>query len=207
MTPLAKLWTWIGQIFVPLAIGWAVFVRGGFSEIAAPEGVRFSRGYAGLVVTLIAGSALAWTWALYARLARKRSSAMLVPPNTAFEDARHRSAVISYGTAIVFAAVVLAGLILFGNRYSGSQIHEWDAKMPLAQGFWASRAKAHQTGCPSQPCFAMGQRVNAAGALMMNIYEYILYVRDGALAVLALVFASGLGYLVIVLTTRRSKAR
>ena len=132
---------------------------------------------------------------------------MLVPLNTAFEDARNRSPVISHGTAFVFTVVVLVGLILFGNRYSGSQIHDWDVTTPLERSFWASRAKAYQKGCPSQPCFAMGQRLKADGTPIVGVYEYILYVTDGALAVFAFIFASGLIYLIIVLTARHTARR
>lgn len=200
--PLAKFWTWTGQAFIPLAIGWAVYVRNGFGDKAPPDGVLISRGYWGLLVTLLAGSALVWTCALYVRLAAKRHLRLLAPPNTTFEEGGERNAVISYATACVFALAVLAGLAMFGARYSDSLIHQWNARVPIAQGFWSSRLTAHQMGCNSHPCFAVGPRVDDAGTPVFGVNEYILYLTDGALALLALLLGTGLIYLGIVLRNR-----
>jgi hypothetical protein len=206
MMPLARLWTWIGQIFIPLAIGWAIYIRHGFGEKLPPDGVLISRGYWGLLIALLAGSALVWTCALYIRLARKRRALLLVPPNTAFEDAKDRSGVISYGTACIFALAVLAALITFGVRYSESFIHGWNARTPVQQGFWGSRIKAHEVvGCSSQPCYAVGPRIDGTGNTVFGVNEYILYVTDGVLALLALLLVSGLVYLAIVLARRASR--
>src|ERR1700680_1319037 len=100
MLALAKLWTWIGNTFVPLAIAWAFYMRGGLTDRLA-TGVLISRGYWGIVGTLIAGGTLLWTMVLYVRLA-KQNSAILVPPNTVFEDDANRNRVISWGTVLVF---------------------------------------------------------------------------------------------------------
>ena len=52
MEPLAKLWTWTGRSFIPFAVGWAVFVRGGLDSASPSLGALVSRGYWGLLVTL-----------------------------------------------------------------------------------------------------------------------------------------------------------
>lgn len=28
----ARLWTWVGSVYVPLALGWAIYVRGGLAD-------------------------------------------------------------------------------------------------------------------------------------------------------------------------------
>ena len=206
MMPLAKLWTWIGQLFIPLAIGWAIYVRNGFGDKAPPDGVLISRGYWGLLVTLLAGSALVWTCALYVRIARNRRARTLVPPNTAFEEAKDRNPAISYGTACVFALAVVTALTMFGVRYSESLVYGWNAQAPVQAGFWGSRIKAHELGCSSHPCFAVGPRVDASNNPILGVNEYVLYVTDGGLLVLVLALVSGLVYLVIVLTKLPSSA-
>ncbi|TCU58366.1 hypothetical protein EDE08_13110 [Bradyrhizobium sp. R2.2-H] len=205
MMPLARLWTWIGNLFIPLAIGWALFVQNGFGDKPPPDGVLISRGYWGLLVSLLAGSALVWTAALYARQAKKARARILVPPNTAFEDAKDRSKVITYGTACIFTMVVLLALVIFGSRYSDSLIHGWNALSPLQQGFWASRVTAHAVGCASQPCFSVARRTEQGGGKVFGVNEYILYLTDGVLAVLAVLLVSGLIYLRII--RRRNVAR
>lgn len=130
---------------------------------------------------------------------------ILVPPNTAFEDAKDRNIVISYGTACIFALMVLAALITFGGSYSKSFIHGWNAQAGVQQGFWSSRIKAHEMGCSSQPCYAVGPRVDSSGSPVFGVNEYILYVTDGGLALLALLLVSGLIYLTMVLTQRASR--
>ncbi len=102
MNALAKCWTWIGFAFVPLAIGWAIYLRGGLSDQPPALGVLISRGYAGLLVSLIAGCALIWVLALYVRAARKQGVRTLVPPNTMFEEMDKRHTVISWATLVIF---------------------------------------------------------------------------------------------------------
>jgi hypothetical protein len=118
MGPLAKLWTWIGQLFIPLAAGWAVYVRGGSSEIQPPEGVLISRAYAGLLLALAAGALLAWTAALYVAAAKRSHAQLLVPANTTFEEGDNRNLVISWATAAIFSMTVLLAIILFATSYS-----------------------------------------------------------------------------------------
>lgn len=204
MMPLGRLWTWTGQLFVPLAIGWAFYITNGFGDKLPADGVLISRAYWGLLATLLAGSALVWICALYVRMAKKDFARILLPPNTAFEEAKDRSATISYGTACIFALAVLVALIMFSVRYSESQIHAWDAQAPIERGFWSSRIKAHQAGCAGQPCYAVGPRVDAAKNPIFGVNEYILYVTDGGLIVLALSLAAGVTYLVIVLSRKSS---
>jgi hypothetical protein len=199
MMPLAKLWTWTGQVFIPLAIAWAVYVRNGFGEKVPPDGDLISRGYWGVLVTLVAGSALVWTCGLYIRMARKRRAVILMPPNTSFEDAKDRNSIISYGTGCVFAVAVLSALIVFGARYSRSLIYGWSAQAPVEQGFWSSRIKVHEMGCSSQPCFAVGPRVDPTGTPIFGVNEYILYVTDGLLIVSAVLLAFGVVHLIAAL--------
>ena len=202
MKPLARLWTWTGQLFIPLAIAWAIYIRNGLGEKAPPDGALISRGYWGVLVTLVTGSTLVWTCALYVRIAKRRRARLLVPPNTTFEEHKDRSVVISYGTACIFALAILLALVMFGVRYSDSRIYGWDAQAPVAQGFWSSRVQAHRMGCISHPCFAVGPRVDGAGTPIFGVNEYVLYLTDGGLVLLALPLVSGVVYLVGVLTSR-----
>jgi hypothetical protein len=193
MLPLARLWTWTGQAFVPAAIVWAVHIQKGLVTDPPPEGVLISQAYAGLIVTLIAGIVLMWCFALYARAARQRRATMLVPPNTMFEDKDERNAVVSWGTAVVFASAVLVALIVFGSAYSKSHIHVWESKQPLQPGFLSSSATAHHQSCPRQPCFALASQYDPKdGQRIDGVFEYIRFVTDGGLVALALVFFSGL---------------
>jgi hypothetical protein len=207
MKPLAKLWTWIGQIFVPLAIGWAIYIRNGFGEKFPPDGVLISRGYWGVLITLLAGSALVWTLALYVDRARKSRARILVPPNTAFEESKDRSLVISYGTVLVFALSLLVALVMFGERYSESAIYAWDAKTPIEHGFWQSRKVAHGAGCSAPPCFAVGQRMDDNGNPLLGVNEYVLYLTDGVLALLAVLLIAGVVFLIVVSIRRPSRRR
>lgn len=207
MMPLGRLWTWIGQLFIPFALGWAFYIRGGFGDKLPPDGVLISRGYWGLLATLLAGSALVWVCALYVRMAKKHRNRPLTPPNTAFEGAKDRSPAISYGTTCVFALSILVALVMFSARYSESFIYGWDAQAPVERGFWSSRIKAHQLGCTSQPCFAVGPRTDGVKNPIFGVNEYILYVTDGGLLVLALLFASGVVYLAIALSRQRFHLR
>ena len=195
MNPLAKLWTWTGQSFIPLAIAWAVYVRNGLlAEKPPTEGAIISRAYWGLLITLAAGTVLSWTLALYARAAKEKHSNILIPANTSFESETNRNRVISWATVCVFGIATTLALVVFGVRYAESMIYTWDAQSPLAQGFWASRVRAYELGCASQPCFAVGQRFDANGPIY-GVNEYILYVTDGAIAVLAVLLLLGILFL------------
>jgi hypothetical protein len=179
MLPLAKLWTWVGHLFVPLAIGWAYFISGG-----SEEGVLISRGYWGLALSLLVGFVLASTLSLYvwkARLARVRISA---PPNTTFEDENNRNAIISWATVVLFGLLVVGAIIDFGNRYASSRIYPWESAVPLADSFWGSRAMARASTCQAKSCFAMGQRVYANGKAIDHVDQYFPYLTDGLLGVL-----------------------
>ena len=192
MTPLAKLWTWTGHLFIPLAIGWAVFVRSGLADEPPSDGVIFSRAYWGVLVTLIAGSVLAWSWALYVKVGRHQPGVHMVPPNTTFEEAESRSLVISWVTAATFALSVVLALTIFGVRYGESVVHGWNAPTPADKGFVQSRLKAHDLGCQRQPCFAVGRRIKTNNQPIFGVNEYVLYVTDGAILVLSLTFGAGL---------------
>src|SRR5258708_7182637 len=123
MGPLARLWTWTGHLFIPLAFAWGFYVRGGLAVAPPAEGVVISRAYAGLLVTLAAGTVLAWTFALYVRVAKQRDARILVPPNTTFEEKKDRNTLVSCATAAVFALAVTLSLIVFGVRYADSAVH------------------------------------------------------------------------------------
>lgn len=192
MLPLARFWTWVGQIFIPLALAWAYFVRNG-----KYEGVLISRGYLGLIVTLLAGSTLAWTLGAFVQKAKSHHESPLIPPNTMFEDDKNRNLALSWGTLVVFAAVVLAALLFFSARYSTSQIYRWDDPRPLDNSFLGSRAKAHQDPCADRSCFAMGQRVDSKGVIDGVVFQYIPYLTDGGLALLGIIQLAGLIFLLI----------
>ena len=190
MMPLARLWTWTGQLFIPLALGWAVYVRNGLDTTA--EGVVVSRAYAGLLLTLACGAVLCWAFALYVRAAKQRGAHTLVPPNTTFEDKKERNRTLSWATAVVFAVAILAGSILFASSYSNSRIHGWDATTPLSNDFWSSRLAAHGQGCPAHPCFALGPRMVAGRGPINGVFEYLPFLTDGAVLLLAFAFLSGI---------------
>lgn len=197
MKALAKTWTWIGQTFVPLAIGWAVYVRGGLDGPHLEEGVLISRGYWGLLVTLATGTALATVAALYIREARRARAKTLVPPNTMLEE-NERNLTVSWITVGVFSASVVAAFILFLVRYLDSKIHTWNGASPLAPGFLSSRVRANELGCDSAPCYALAQRLYGTNPVS-GVNEYKLYFTDGALVVLAAVFCIAVAYLIYVL--------
>jgi hypothetical protein len=106
VTPLAKLWTFVGNWFIPLAAAWAVYVRNGLTD-KPPPGAVVSRAYWGVVFTLLTLSVLIWTFALYVKQAKQNRAASIVPPNTTFEDASDRNAVISWGTVVVYVVCTL----------------------------------------------------------------------------------------------------
>jgi hypothetical protein len=196
MTAIAKFWTWVGQLFIPFAIGWSVYIRGGLADSPPAMGVLVSRAYWGLLITLMTGSILIWTIAWYIRSAKKRGAAILIPPNTNFEDDNSRNPIISWGTIIAFLFAIMLALTIFGARYAQSRIYQWDAEQPIENGFWASRAKAHESGCAKEPCFAVGQRIDASKNEIFGVNEYILFVTDGGLAVFILTAVLGIYYLI-----------
>lgn len=193
MNALAKCWTWIGFAFVPFAAGWIIYLRGGLSDQPPPLGVLISRGYAGLLISLVAGCALIWVLALYVRAARK-DGLYPVPPNTMFEEMGKRHKVISWVTLVAFIGALLTALVVFSVRYSESSVHAWNDQQPLASSFWDSRVKAQSLGCSSQPCFAMGKRMESAGRVA-GVFEYIPLITDGALLLFAVLLLAGTGYL------------
>ncbi|TAU83274.1 hypothetical protein [Rhizobium leguminosarum] len=203
MKALARLWTWIGNLFVPLAIGWAVYLRNGLADKPPPDGVLVSRAYWGVLIALVAAAAMAWTVALYVHLAKTEDEPILVPPNTTFEDDESRNRIISWGTVAVFVLAVVASLAVFGARYSESRIHGWNDQQPLQPNFLGSRARAFEQGCDAQPCFAVAQRVDADDNPIFGVNEYILYLTDGVLLFFALLAASGLVFLMWQILLRR----
>ncbi|WP_222016059.1 hypothetical protein [Rhizobium leguminosarum] len=165
-------------------------------------GVIISRAYWGLLVTLLVSAALAWTAALYVRLAKAEGASTLVPPNSTFEEPQLRNRFISWATVCVFTLVCAAALVVFGNRYSESRVYRWDDLQPLEKTFWASRVQAHVIDCSNASCFAVAQHFDNAGKAIHGVNEYIPYVTDGAIAVLALLLIAGLLYLVVQLASR-----
>jgi hypothetical protein len=202
MKALAKLWTWIGNTFIPIATAWTIYVRNGLTTQPPPCGVLISRGYWGVLVSLVTGAALIWTAALYVRIAKRENALILVPANTMFEDDTARCRPISWGTLLIFTVSVLAALAVFGSRYAESQIHRWGDQRSLERGFLESRARAYELGCARQPCFAVGQRVGADGNPIFGVNEYILYLTDGVLVLLLIVICSGAAFLVKVVLSR-----
>ena len=83
--PLAKLWTFVGNWFIPLGAAWAVYVRNGLADRPA-QGVSISRAYWGLTFSLLTLAVLVWSFALYAKDAKRTGSASIAPPNTTFEE-------------------------------------------------------------------------------------------------------------------------
>lgn len=198
MTPLARLWSWTGHAFILLAIGWAVFVRGGLSDKHVPEGVAISWAYWGVAVSLIAGSALSWTCALYIRAAKREGAQSLVPPNMKFEEPGDRNLFISWSTVVTFGLAVVLSLTVFGVRYADSTLHRWKDNSTVGSGFLGSRLIAYREGCSKPPCFALGSQFDDASKPLDAVDEYLLYVTDGLLCFLAIALALGLTFLVFV---------
>src|SRR5271165_132506 len=71
MLPLARVWTWIGQTFVPIALAWMIYVRNGLPAIPDKPGVIVSRAYLGLLISLFAGALLSWVYGLYVIQAKR----------------------------------------------------------------------------------------------------------------------------------------
>ena len=189
MLPLARFWTIVGGAYLPAAVSWGFFVYNG-----PHRGMLISAGYLGLGVTLAAGTVLASTLALYVRKARRAHAPITAPPNTLFEDENNRSSLLSWGTVAVFGIAVLAGVVCFGNRYADSRIHSWDSTTPLSDSFIRSRVEAQAKGCPKGPCFSMGQRMEGSGPID-HVAEYIPYLSDGLLIVLAVTQLGALAFL------------
>lgn len=203
MQPLAKFWTWAGHAFVPLAVGWAYYVRGGLDAAPPPEGALISRGYWGLLLTLVVASLMTWACALYVRAARAGGHPVTPPPNTTFETDGNRSKLMTWGSAFVFAAAILGALTVFGVRYGDSRIHGWNDPKPLSDGFMSSRADAYRRGCPHQPCYAVASRIGEAGKPLGGVAEYILYVSDGVLLLSTVPLAVGMAYLIVATVSGR----
>jgi hypothetical protein len=199
MFALAKLWTWTGNLFIPLAGGWAIYVRGGLSSPPPSIGVIVSRSYWGLLLTLAMGSLLIWVIALYIRLAKRKNASTLVPPNTSFEDEATRNIFISWGTVLAFALSITLALSIFSVRYAESEVYRWDDQQPLKSGFWNSRAQAHKIGCTHQPCFAIQQRIDAKNDVKYGVNEYILYLTDGVIVFLTAIALAGVAFIVTIL--------
>lgn len=196
MIPLAKLWTRIGSYFLPLAIAWAVYIRNGLDK-APPEGVSISRAYWGLLATLVAGSMLAVTLALYVRAAKRKPEQSLLPPNTSFEEMDDRSPVISRATVAVFALTIVFALLMFGARYADSKIYCWDSTTPLADSLFDSRLAAYSgKTCEGTPRFAIARRMQGSTPID-GVNEYVLYLTDGALLALTLIFSGCLLFLAV----------
>ena len=192
MLPLARMWTWTGQTYVPVAIAWMIYVRNGFPTTPDDPGVIVSRGYLGLLISLFAGALLSWIYGLYVIKARDLAREPFVPPNTTFEELNSRSLVISWLTASCFALITLLSVLSFATVYSGSMIAKWDSTSPIMNGFWGSRQAAFAVGCIHQPCFAMTPRLHNGGKPIYGVAEYILYITDGVLILGVLAFFSGL---------------
>ncbi|MCC8962262.1 hypothetical protein H8A95_08000 [Bradyrhizobium sp. Pear76] len=180
MLPLAKFWTWLGNYYVPLAVAWGYFVRNG-----PDQGVKISRAYWGLGVSLLVGVLLISTLTLYIKEARK-AKAVAIPPNTTFESDTDRNLVISWGCAVTYMVSLITALIVFGNMYADSKIHEWEKRSPLVESFWGSRVEAFTRTCDKSSCYAMGNRFAADGKPLEYVDQYLPYVTDPALAVLGL---------------------
>jgi hypothetical protein len=174
-----------------LAVGWAVFVRGGLDGSIPPEGALISRGYWGLLLSLAAAALLAWSCALYVRASKQPGGTLSVPPNMTFETEATRNLLVSRGTAAIFGLAILCALAVFGVRYGDSRIHAWDGKQPLADGFLSSRREAYRLGCSHQPCFAVGERLDGSGKPLAGINEYVLYLTDGVLILAAAAALAG----------------
>ncbi len=191
MLPLAKFWTFAGQWFIPLTVAWAYFVRTG-----SDEGVLVSRGYWGLLVSLLMGTAMMSALALYVSAAKRANMPLTIPPNTAFEDDANRHPMISRLTVVVFCAAIFGSLIVFGARYSTSEVYEWNSNEALAEGFFKSRQKAHDP--KTTGLLAMGKRFDEGGKELKEVNEYLRYWSDGALLLLSYAFLASLVSLVIV---------
>jgi hypothetical protein len=191
MMPLAKLWSWTGHAFILFAIGWAVFVRGGLSDKKLPEGVAISQGYWGLAVSLIAATTMAFALGLYIRAAKRAEMRFLIPPNTNFEERDDRNLIISWGTLVVFATVVMTAIALFSVRYLDSVLHEWGKQIAVGEGFIGSRIEAYKQGCGHPPCFAVASQFEKGVEIPSGVNEYLLYVTDGVLIVLFMALVYG----------------
>lgn len=204
MLPLARVWTWIGQTFVPIALAWMIYVRNGLPAIPDKPGVIVSRAYLGLLISLFAGALLSWVYGLYVIQAKRGPREPLIPPNTTFEELNSRSLPISWLTSICFAIVTALAVITFSTIYSDSEIAQWESASPLPGGFWGSRQSAFAAGCAHQPCYAMSPRLNNDHTPIYGVAEYILYVTDGVLIVGSLALLSGLIFSASAVIRKRS---
>jgi hypothetical protein len=202
MFPLARVWTWTGGVYIAAVIAWIITNRGGDPGPLPAEGILISQGYKYLIVALVAFAALAWIWGAYIHAARQANETSLVPPNMLFETPTERNSLISWFTLVVFFGAAVAGLVVFGVRYSTSVIHDWDSKRAIGRGFWSSRAEAHHLGCANSRCFAMGQHWDDQNKPIDGVWEYLLYVDDGVLLLLIVLGIAGAIFLGIALWRR-----
>lgn len=196
MVVLAKLWTFIGQIYIPIALVWGFFVRGG-TPGHFERSVLISWGYWGLLFALAVGATLVFIAALYVQKARRRGDGISVPPNTMFGPEAARNRYVVWGTAIFFVLSLTGGLIVFGDRYSDSHIHRWNEVSAVKNGFWSSRVTAHHEGCEHATCYAMAQRMFPGGP-MKGVNQYYLYLTDVVLATLIAGLLCSIGFFIFV---------
>jgi hypothetical protein len=94
---------------------------------------------------------------------------------------------------------VLAALFFFGRRYADSHIHEWDKDVPLAPSFWGSRILAWKSTCADTSCFAIGKRFGADGKPLEYVDQYLPFMTDPALMILALLLVGSIALLLLVI--------
>jgi hypothetical protein len=110
-----------------------------------------------------------------------------------------RNLVISWASVATYFLAVVAALVVFGRRYADSRIHEWDKDVPLAPSFWGSRMVAWTQNCTETSCYAMGNRFGADGKPLEYVDQYLPYVTDPALALLALLLVFSVVWLLIAI--------
>jgi hypothetical protein len=130
----------------------------------------------------------------------------VAPPNTTFEDENARSSFVTWGTVITFLITVVAGLILFGVRYSESQLHLWEAREPIQASFFGSRIHAHADGCNKAPCYALARRVDENLNPIYGVNEYKLYITDGALMLVVVALFLGINSAMRALIYKQQRA-
>jgi hypothetical protein len=145
MESWSNVWSWLLKVYVPATIGWILYVRGAF--VLSAEGVLITAGYWGLVTTLLVATVAGVSVAKYAAAARRSGAVVRIPANTLLEGEKQRDARIAWASLIFFTGVVLISMVTFMVRYGESAIHCWDARSPIANGFWASRVAADVSKC------------------------------------------------------------
>jgi hypothetical protein len=182
MRTWSATWTWLIGTTLVLQITLALGIIGAFGTIK--HGTAVSRGYAGLLLTGFTFFALLHVWRRYRALARNVGANILMPVNNLIETADDRqSEVAKIGTSVVFAIGLIA-MVVFGVKYSESEIYCWDAPQPIAKGFFHSRRVAFGGGGGCKDLLAMGQpgkEVTKDSAQIDNAWEYKLVLTDGML--------------------------